>query len=143
MSADVVSTDRADSTGAVLRRYLDALVGGDIATIADSFAENATWSMHGDLPVSGTHHGRESIMSFLIGAGSLFVAGTQRFELGDPLVDGEHAVLEWRVTGTGAATGLPYDNRYAGIFVVRDGRIVEVREYLDTRHAASVLFAVG
>jgi ketosteroid isomerase-like protein len=33
----------------------------------------------------------------------------------------------------------PYDNDYCGIFVVRDGRIAEVREYLDTDYAARVL----
>jgi ketosteroid isomerase-like protein len=27
-----------------------------------------------------------------------------------------------------------------GVFIIRDGRIAEVREYLDTRHAANVRF---
>jgi len=30
----------------------------------------------------------------------------------------------------------------AGIFTVRDGKIVSVREYTDTQHAAQVLFLV-
>jgi ketosteroid isomerase-like protein len=32
-------------------------------------------------------------------------------------------------------------NRYCGIFVVREGRIREVREYLDSGYAARKLFA--
>jgi len=34
-----------------------------------------------------------------------------------------------------------YDNEYCGVFTVRHGRIVRVREYLDSLHAAQVLFA--
>lgn len=36
--------------------------------------------------------------------------------------------------------GEDYDNRYCGIFVVREGRIQEFREYLDSGYAARVLF---
>ena len=52
-----------------------------------------------------------------------------------------NAVLEWRVQGVAAATGLRYDNRYCGVFVVRGGEIAEVREYLDSLHAAHTLYA--
>jgi hypothetical protein len=50
-------------------------------------------------------------------------------------------VLEWRVTGIASATGRGYDNSYCGVFVIRDGQIAEVREYLDSQHVADVLFA--
>jgi ketosteroid isomerase-like protein len=55
--------------------------------------------------------------------------------------EGERAVHEWRVRGVASATGRDYDNEYCGVFVIRDGQIAEVREYLDSRHAAEVLFA--
>ena len=125
---------------AVLQRYLDALVAGDLATIEDSFAPDATWWLHGTLPLSGTRRGRAEILEFLLGAGSLYQPGTQEFEFGDITADGERAVLEWRVRAIASATGKPYDNSYAGVFVVRDGRIVEVREYLDSLYAAEVLY---
>ncbi len=125
---------------AVLCAYLDALTAGDLDAIADSFTDDATWSLHGTLPLAGTRRGRAEIMSFLVGAGSLYRPGTQEFTFGDITAEGDRAVLEWRVRGTAAATGLEYDNAYCGVFVVRDGRIAEVREYLDTLHAAQVLF---
>jgi uncharacterized protein len=125
---------------AVLHRYLDALTAGDLDAIGNCFAEDATWSLHGTLPLSGTRHGRAAIMDFLIGAGSLYQAGTQSFTFGEVTAEGDRAVLEWRVQGTASATGLDYDNAYCGVFRVRGGRIVEVREYLDSLHAAHVLF---
>ena len=114
----------------VLRKYLDALAAGDLDTIADSFAEDATWSIHGTLPLSGTRHGRAAIIKFLISAGSLYQPGTQTFTFGQVTVEADRAVLEWRVRGTASATGREYDNAYCA----------EVREYLDSLHAAQALF---
>lgn len=128
---------------AVLQDYLDALTAGDLEAIADSFAADATWWLHGDLPLSGMKVGRSAIMEFLVSAGSLYQPGTQRFSFGEITADDDRAVLEWRVSGIAAATGKAYDNSYCGVFVIRDGRIAEVREYLDSLHVAQVLFAEG
>jgi ketosteroid isomerase-like protein len=125
----------------VLQRYLDALVKGDLEAIGKSFGQDAVWRLHGDLPLSGTRQGRESIMQFLTSAGGLYQPGTQKFTFGTITAEDDRAVLEWRVQGVASATGLPYDNEYCGVFTVRDGEIVEVREYLDSQHAAGVLFS--
>lgn len=131
---------RTDTTRAVLQAYLDALVAGDLDEIASSFAEHATWSVHGTLPLSGVRRGRKAITEFLLSAGALYRRGTQSFTFGDITTEYDRAVLEWRVRGIGAATGKPYDNEYCGVFVIRDGHIIEVREYLDSQHAADTLY---
>jgi ketosteroid isomerase-like protein len=46
---------------------------------------------------------------------------------------------EWTSRAT-SRDGIPYYNRNVGIFIVRDGKIVSVREYTDTLHVAQVLF---
>ena len=125
---------------AVLAAYLDALVAGDLDRIADSFTPDATWWLHGDLPLAGLRRGREQILDFLTSAGTLYEPGTQQFTFGEIVADGDRAVLEWEVKGTASATGKPYHNEYCGLFVIRDGRIAAVREYLDSLHAAGTLF---
>lgn len=125
----------------VLQSYLDALVAGDHDAIAESFTEDATWSLHGDLPLAGVRRGRQAILDFLLSAGSLYTPGTQSYTFGEITAEGSRAVLEWHVKGIAAATGKPYDNEYCGVFVIREGRIAEVREYLDSLHAADTLFA--
>lgn len=124
----------------VLRRYLDALVSGDLDAIGRSFAEEATWTLHGELPLAGIKRGREQIVNFLVDAGSLFRPGTQSFTFGDISAQSSRAVLEWQVKGIATRTGEVYDNDYCGVFVVEDGLIAEVREYLDSLHANRVLF---
>ena len=125
---------------AVLRRYLDALTEGDLTAVAGTFAEDATWSIHGTMPLSGIKRGRGAIMEFLTSAVALYQPGTQTFSFGEITAEDDRAVLEWRVRGIASATGLAYDNSYCGVFRIRDGRITEVREYLDSLHAAQVLF---
>ncbi len=125
----------------VLESYLDALTRGDLAAVADSFAEDATWWLHGTLPLAGVKRGRAAIVEFLSSAGTLYQAGTQTFAFGDVTAEGDRAVLEWTVQAVATATGQPYDNAYCGVFRVREGRIVEVREYLDSLHAAQVLYS--
>ena len=109
-------------------------------TVAGSCAEDATWSIHGTMPLSGTKQGRGAIMEFLTSATSLYQPGTQSLTFGEITAEADRAVLEWRVRGIASATGRDYDNAYCGVFRVRDGRITEVREYLDSLHAARVLF---
>jgi uncharacterized protein len=125
----------------VVQRYLDALLEGDLDTIRDSFTEDATWSMHGDLPMAGPWHGRDRIVDdFLLGfGGSLFEQGSPAFEFPTLIGEGDVVALEWRVRARSAG-GEDYDNEYCGIFEVREGRIAAVREYFDSRYAARVLF---
>jgi uncharacterized protein len=125
----------------VIQRYLDALVDGDIDTIRDSFSEDATWTIYGDLPIAGPWRGRDSIVDDLLSGavGALFEAGSHTFEFPTMIAEGGTVALEWHVQAR-SATGAPYDNNYCGIFVVHDGKIAAVREYLDTRYAAKVLF---
>jgi ketosteroid isomerase-like protein len=62
------------------------------------------------------------------------------FEFPTMIAEDDTVALEWRVQARNI-TGQPYDNDYCGFFVVRRGKIVAVREYLDTRYAAKLLFA--
>jgi len=128
----------------VVRRYLDALVAGDMETIRDSFAEDAVWTMYGDLPIAGPWHGREAIVDeFLVAAaGALYEPGSIEFEFPTLIGEADTVVLEWRVRARTAA-GADYANAYCGLFTVHAGRIAEVREYLDTQYAARTLFGAA
>jgi ketosteroid isomerase-like protein len=125
----------------VLQRYLDALVAGDIETIRDSFAEDATWAIKADLPIAGPWRGRDQIVDEFLTTvmGERFIAGSHVFTFPTMIADGDTIALEWHVSAR-TATGEPYENDYCGIFVIRDGRITAVREYLDGRYVAETLF---
>jgi hypothetical protein len=124
-----------------VQRYLDALLAGDVDVMRSSFAADAVWTMHGDLPISGPWKGRDRIVDDFLGAlaASLFQPGSQRFEFPTMIAEGNTVALEWRVDAR-SADGSDYANEYCGIFVVQNGEITAVREYFDSRYAARTLF---
>ena len=124
----------------VVVRYIEAARDGMSAVIRDSFAPDATWEYPGDLPLSGTYRGVEEIVdTFLGGAAELMAPGTKvAIELVNAIADGDQVAAEWTSRAT-SRNGTPYRNRNVGIFTVRDGKIVSVREYTDTLHVAQAL----
>jgi uncharacterized protein len=130
------------SSKEVVQHYLDVLLAGDIEGIRNCFAEDAIWTMHADLPMAGPWKGRDAIVDdFLVHfGGTLYQQGSQQFEFPTLIGEGETVSLEWRVRAL-TAKGEDYDNSYCGIFIVRDGKIQEVREYFDTAYTERTLFA--
>jgi hypothetical protein len=127
----------------VVQGYLDALVAGDLDRVRASFAPDATWTIYGDLPIAGPWEGRDAIVDeFLTAVGTtLFEPGSgPSFEFPTLIGEGDTVVVEWRVRARSAATGGEYRNSYCGVFVVADGQIAAIREYLDSDYAKKVLF---
>jgi hypothetical protein len=126
---------------AAVTRYIDAVRDGDSSAIRECFAEDAIWNYPGDLPLSGTWRGRDSIVDDFLGTvGPALEPGSSvALEVTNVLSVGDQVVAEWTSRAT-ARGGAAYHNRNVGIFTVRDGKITAVREYTDTQHAAHVLF---
>ena len=122
----------------VVIRYVEAARDGMSAVIRGSFAEDATWEYPGDLPLSGTYRGIDAIVTEFLGGAAALMAPGVVLELTNVVAEGDQVVAEWTSRAT-ARTGAAYRNRNAGIFTVRDGKIVSVREYTDTQHVAQIL----
>lgn len=65
---------------------------------------------------------------------------TMEFTFDGLIADGERVLAEWN-TRAQAKAGGRYDQHCLAIFTIRDGRIAAVREYFDTLHAKTVVFA--
>ncbi|GAA3038669.1 hypothetical protein FHS39_004523 [Streptomyces olivoverticillatus] len=126
---------------AVVVRYAEAVRDRDAQVVIDSFAEDATWLYPGSLPISRLWEGREAIVNDFLGSMGRHLDPTAPvvIELINAFADGEQVLAEW-ISAT-AANGAVYDNKCAGVFTVRDGKITSVTEYADTHHVAATLFA--
>jgi len=123
----------------VLQRYVAAVEGGDEDTIRDSFAETATWTLAGELPISGTWEGRDVIIDeFLATAMSNYEAGSVSLEITGMIADGHSVALQW-TSRARTLDGEPYENECIGVFTVSDGKIQSVREFMDTHYAYKTL----
>lgn len=126
---------------AVVQAYMETLMKGDMDALRNFFAPDATWTLAGDLPVSGTWTGPDEILDeFVPVMVARLVPESMEFEFEGLIAEGERVLAEWNTRGLARAGGR-YDQHCLAIFTVREGRITAVREYFDTLHAKTVVFA--
>ncbi|MFE6765517.1 nuclear transport factor 2 family protein [Streptomyces sp. NPDC057689] len=125
----------------VVLDYMKTLVAGDMNRLRAFFDPDVTWTLAGDLPVSGTWTGPDEIFDeFVAAMTARLVPETVEIEFLDVLAEGERVLAEWRTRGL-TRKGGRYDQHCLAVFTVRDGRIAAVREHFDTLHAHDVVFA--
>ncbi|KAA9160887.1 hypothetical protein FPZ12_015880 [Amycolatopsis acidicola] len=125
----------------VVRAYVDAVNRKDWDRAGELLAPDVGYTILGyDFPGSGTMD-RETALRTLPGVMSLFDENSPRLEITHLIAEGPWALVEAQGSGT-FLDGTPYENRYATVYEVVDGRIRTVREYMDTQHMAGLLATV-
>jgi ketosteroid isomerase-like protein len=148
--------ETADARSAVIALY-QAYGSRDPAQIRACLTEDAVWIAPpgnatqvalglgdaGDAgaPDGSNNLGRDAIADFMAHRfGQLFTGVTN--EVRHILADGDHAVIEHRLSAT-LPNGRPYVNDYCFVFRVENGRVAEIREYMDTRGGWAQAFGDG
>lgn len=121
---------------AVIRRFMEIFSSGDVAGVVDAMDPEGTWWVAGTMPISGTYS-REEFGRLLADVGST-CEGPIVLDPKSFIVSGDLAAVE---TESFARThaGKNYNNHYHFLFEVRNGKILRVKEYLDTMHTNEVL----
>ena len=119
----------------IARDFMDALSRADADWVLEHYAEDVMWTA-GSLPFSGTHT-KDEIRGLMDGILGAFPKGL-RFEIKTLTAEEDRVAIEAESRGT-HVSGKPYHNEYHFLMRIRDGRIVEFKEYLDTLHANEVL----
>ena len=117
-------------------RFVAAIASADIDAIVESFAEDGTCWTPGSMPISGTFT-KPQIVDASKAVLLLFPKGLD-FEIKAMTAEGDRVAIEAESKGV-HASGKTYSNQYHFLMRVRDGKIVEWREYMDTMHANDVL----
>ena len=122
----------------LLQHIYSELSKGNSAPFLEGLAEDVRWTIMGTTRWSKTYEGKQAIMTELLGPlfaqfADQYTATAHRFIAEDDLVAVE---VSGRVN---TKSGEPYNNSYCYIFRVADGKIQEVKEYLDTQLAVSAL----
>jgi ketosteroid isomerase-like protein len=122
---------------AVVRRFYDAAARGDMEACFSLLADDVKWTNIGTTRFSGTYTGKQALLEQLLGPlfGQL-KAGI--FPTIENLI-AEADIVVAQTTGTAETRdGVPYNNSYCQVMRIRDGKIVEVKEYFDTQLTTSV-----
>ncbi|SCW33964.1 Ketosteroid isomerase-related protein [Sphingobium faniae] len=117
-------------TRTVVTAYMDNLCAGRFTEAFDLFAPDAVYTITGKTKISGSYKGLENIQTALGAIISNYFKTLPAFTVGDTIVDGDRAAV--LLTSTAEAVHGIYDQNYVFVFRVKDGRIVEKIENLDS-----------
>jgi ketosteroid isomerase-like protein len=93
----------------------------------EAFAEDVEWHTAADLPDQETCKGHSAVQQMLAtGWENVFDPGCEAEEFMDA---GDRVLVRWRGWGKGRASGVPIDWQEAHTYKLREGKVVEVREF--------------
>jgi uncharacterized protein len=117
----------------VVRKFFELLNAEDLEGVRALFTEDAAWLPQArDMPGAGEYRGRDVIVDdFLKPIRGMFAPGSPSNRILSIASNGPLVMVETHGTGH-LQDGRPYDNRYAWAFELREGRIAQLREYLDS-----------
>ena len=121
----------------VCRQFFELLVVREFDRAMQLIHEDVEWWVNGDLPTSGTHHGRAAV-SDLFGLIRDNMPGGIRITITAITAEEDRVAVEMNSDGQ-FADGRDYRNIYHILFWMRDGQIGKAHEYFDTKYTAQFL----
>lgn len=120
----------------IARELFDALSRGDIATVDRLYADDFEIWTAGSMPFSGRHD-----KAYALGATDMILGAFPQgiaFTIDAMTTEGERIAIEAHSDGA-HVSGTHYHNEYHFLLRIRDGQVVEFKEYMDTALATEVL----
>jgi ketosteroid isomerase-like protein len=131
-----MSTSRSDTNKAIVARFFEAMNGGDVQFIVDAYAEDGCLQTMGNTLISGIFS-RDQVSQSAGGIFEVFPEGI-RFEILDMVAEGDKVAVEATSEGK-HVSGATYSNEYHFLFEFRDGKLVRLKEYMDTERVTDIL----
>jgi ketosteroid isomerase-like protein len=120
----------------IVRDFFAALNAGDVDAIVNAYADDGCVQTMGSTLISGTFSKPEIAAS----AGAIFEVFPEglKFEIRDMVAEGEKVAVE-AVSEGEHVSGQTYSNEYHFLFEFRDGKLLKLKEYMDTEMITDVL----
>ena len=124
----------------IVVEFFSHFATNDVDAVLEAMSDDATWWIAGkrtDLPTAG-QHSKAGIARILRRMAEEIPNGL-RMTIKGTLAEGDKVALELESRGE-LRNGRVYNNEYHTIVTVRDEKVCEVREYLDTQHVLATWF---
>lgn len=122
----------------IIQRVFDEMATGNSRPFVELLADDVTWTVMGQTRWSGSYRGKAAVLGDLLGQLRERLADRYRAAAERIIADGPFVVVQARGQSTTRA-GIPYNNEYCFVYLMEDGRIKEVTEYLDTELVTKAL----
>ena len=124
----------------IARELFERFDAGDAAGALDTLADDATWWIAGkpeQQPAAGAHT-KEQMAALLSNMMNQLSDGL-RMTVKGVVAEGDRVAVEVESDGE-LRNGRRYSQQYHFVLTIRDGKIISVREYLDTQHVFATWF---
>ena len=124
----------------VARGLYEAFGRGDMAGVLGAMADDIKWYEAEGLPYGGLYHGGEAVAQNVFGPITQdipnFAVTAEEF-----IASGDTVAVVARYTGTGKDTGKELDLPVVHVWDVRDGKLAQFRQFVDTAKFLEVVAA--
>jgi uncharacterized protein len=114
-----------------VRAIFSGLESGDGSAFFDHVAEDVDWTVQGTHPLAGRYRSKTEFREHTLAKLAKVLPQGLRLRVLNVLISGDWAAVELQSLAI-AKNGLRFDNRYCWVTRFADGKIVEVRAYLDS-----------
>ena len=115
----------------LIRSVYQAFARGDVPAVLGAMAADMEWHEAEGMPYGGVYHGGEAVAQNVFGPITQdvvdFAVTAEEF-----IASGDSVAAVVRYTGTGKATGKKLDLPVVHVWKVRDGKVEQFRQFIDT-----------
>jgi ketosteroid isomerase-like protein len=119
----------------VVKAFFEAIGSGDKQRLLELTAEDIEWILPGkDWPLAGTYRGHAGLAELVKKE-----SDTIEMSLSEPreyVAQGDRVLVVGAAKGTIKATNKPFEDEWIFAITVRNGKLVGIREYIDTQAMA-------
>ncbi len=130
MVAAASEPDVAARNKQIVSEAFDRWAAGGNRFFGEMLAPDIVWTIKGSGPSAGIYRGLEPFIEQAIRPFVSRLSRPVRPVSKQVWADGDHVIIQWDGTGM-ARDGQAYNNSYAWIFHMRNGKAVEVTAFLD------------
>ena len=125
---------------AIVGDFLATFSRGDVAGVLQRMADDATWWVSGTIEgMSGTYE-KKTFGALLEGVKAVYKTGALQLRPKSMVAEASFVAVE-ASSYAELSNGRIYNNQYHLLFEICDGKVLRVREYMDTQHAHAIFFS--
>ncbi len=121
----------------IIRTMFAELSKGNAEAFLDTLADDVRFTLIGSTKFSGVFNGKQEFIEKVLAPLGAQLEGGIVMHVDNLIAEGDLVVMQGRGEST-TKSGLAYNNTYAQVFRLANGKVQEATEYLDTELVTSV-----
>ena len=121
----------------IIHNMFAELSKGNADAFLGTLADDVRFTLIGSTKFSGVINGKQEFIERVLAPLGALLEGGIVMNVDNLISEGDHVVMQGRGKST-TKSGRPYNNIYAQVFRLANGKVQEVTEYLDTELVTSV-----